>query len=111
MQAVTSTSPLHHTQVCCHHPIMVHKTSCNTAPTPSKHSMHARLQHQPALRKPRHGANPPHTSPTMVCKLHCYIPTQRHLPNGYDYMGKRYLVMDLFISQLEYHMYDSMTQT
>ncbi len=24
----------------------------------------------------------------------CYIPTQRHLPNGYDYMGKRYLVMD-----------------
>ena len=24
----------------------------------------------------------------------CYIPTQRHLPDGYDYMGKRYLVMD-----------------
>src|SRR6266702_211365 len=35
----------------------------------------------------------------MVCtttgQTRCYILTPRHLPNGYDYMGKWYLVMDL----------------
>ncbi len=24
----------------------------------------------------------------------CYVLYQRHLPNGYDYMGRQYLVMD-----------------
>src|SRR6266702_1237733 len=60
MQAVTSTSPLYHAQVCWHHPVTVCKTHHNTASTPSQHGMQARLQRQPALRKPCHA--PPQCS-------------------------------------------------
>src|SRR6266702_3658185 len=41
MQAMTSASPLHHTQVHCHHPVMACKTCHNTALTPSQHSVQA----------------------------------------------------------------------
>jgi len=71
MQVMTSASPLHHTKVCCHHPVTVHKTHCDTAPMPSQHSVQAQLQRQPTLQKPRHSATPMwHTSPAMACKPH-----------------------------------------
>src|SRR6266702_8466100 len=56
-QAVTSASPLCHRQVRCHHPVTVHKTRRDTAPTPSQHGVQARLPRQPAPRKPCHGAS------------------------------------------------------
>src|SRR6266702_8591170 len=56
-QVVTSTSPLRHAQVRCHHPVTVHKTRRDTAPTPSQHGVQARLRRQPAPRKPCHGAS------------------------------------------------------
>src|SRR6266702_4390033 len=74
MQAVTSTSPLRHAQVCWHHPVMGRKTHHDTASTPSQHSMQARLRPQPTMQKPRHlntvhkshHANLLHTSPAMM---------------------------------------------
>src|SRR6266702_2671221 len=70
-QVVTSASPLRHAQVRCHHPVTVHKTHRDTAPTPSQHSMQARLRCQPTPRKPRHGATPTrHSSPATGCKPH-----------------------------------------
>jgi|SRR6266702_596904 len=77
MQAVTSTSPLCHMQVCWHRPLMVCKTHHDTALTPSQHSMQAQLQHQPTLQKPCHGTTPmQHTSPAMVLTRHTQAPPQ-----------------------------------
>src|SRR6266702_6070248 len=71
MQVVTSTSPLRHAQVHCHHPVTVRKTHRDTAPMLSQHGMQAQLQHQPALRKRHHSATPMrHASPAMACKPH-----------------------------------------
>ncbi len=70
-QAMTPTSPLHHMQVCWHHPVVVCKTCCDTALMPSQHGVQAWLQRQPTLWKPHHGATPmQHASPTMVLTCH-----------------------------------------
>src|SRR6266702_2796960 len=60
---------------------------------------HDQLLHSVASRRP----------PLSEILEMCYVHVQRHLLIGYDYMGKRQLVMDLFLSQHEYHMYDTMT--
>src|SRR6266702_1381045 len=72
-QVVTSTSPLCHVQVRCHHPVMVRKTRRDTAPTPSQHGVQARLRRQPAPQRPHHSATPtwhasPATTPTHRAK-------------------------------------------
>jgi len=52
---------------------------------------------------------------TATAVLHFGLDLERHLPTGYDYMSKWYLVMDLpisqWLSQQKYHMYDNMTQS
>ncbi len=60
---------------------------------------HDQLLHSVASRRP----------PLSEILEMCYVHVQRHLLIGYDYMGKRQLVMDLCLSQHEYHMYDTMT--
>src|SRR6266702_2726769 len=81
MQAVTSASPLCHVQVCSHPPVTAHKTCCNTALTPSQHSVQAQLRHQPTPQKPCHNTTPtwcasPATMPTCLTQA----PPQRARP-------------------------------
>src|SRR6266702_3445457 len=69
-QAVTSASPLCHTQVRWHHPVTVRKTRRDTALTLSQHGVQARLRRQPTPRKPRHappqcGAQVPPRQPVV----------------------------------------------
>src|SRR6266702_4220241 len=82
VQAVTSTSPLRHAQVCCHHPVTVRKSHHDTVPMPSQHGVQVRLQCQPAPQKPCHGTTPtwrasPATSPTRCTRAlpRCASPT------------------------------------
>ncbi len=73
MQAVTSTSPLCHMQVHCHHPVMACKTYHDTALMPSQHGVQAWLWCQPAPQKPHHSATPMwHTSPAMAPTCHTW---------------------------------------